>query len=157
MKNKGISPVIATVLLIAIVVVIGLIIFMWFKGLSEETITKFGKKNIKLVCNDVKFDAAYSAGTKILSISNTGTVPIFDFQIKISKAGGYSSVYLDEIEGVGWDELGLNPGGVFSGNIGEKVTSDVEELLLIPVLRGSSKKGEKNYVCGERHGFKIVT
>lgn len=153
MKNKGISPVIATVLLVAIVVVIGLIIFMWFKGLSEETITKFGKKNIKLVCNDVKFDAAYSGTT--LSISNTGTVPIIDFQIKISKAGGYSSVYLREM-GVGWDELGLNSGGAFSGNIGEKVTDDVEELLLIPVLRGKSKKGEKNYVCEERHGFKIV-
>ena len=153
MKNKGISPVIATVLLIAIVVVIGLIIFMWFRGLSEETITKFGKKNIKLVCNDVKFEASYS-GTGSLSISNTGTVPIIDFQIKISKAGGYSSIYLRE-KSVGWDELGLNPGGVFSGNIGGEVDG-AEELLLIPVLRGTSKKGEKNYVCEERHGFKIV-
>lgn len=152
MKNKAISPVIATVLLVAIVVVIGLIIFMWFKGLSEETITKFGKKNIKLVCNDVKFDASYSGTT--LSISNTGNVPIFDFQIKKSKAGSYSSVYLREIEGVDWGELGLNPGGVFSDNIGEM--TGIEELLLIPVLRGSSKKGEKNYVCEERHGFKIV-
>ncbi|GAG16261.1 unnamed protein product, partial [marine sediment metagenome] len=106
MKNKAISPVIATVLLVAIVVVIGLIIFMWFKGLSEETITKFGKKNIKLVCNDVKFDASYSSGTGTLSISNTGTVPIIDFQIKKSVAGGYSSVRLSEIGGAGWDELG---------------------------------------------------
>jgi len=155
MKNKAISPVIATVLLVAIVVVIGLIIFMWFKGLSEETITKFGRKNIKLVCNDVKFDASYS-GTGTLSISNTGTVPIFDFQIKKSKAGSYSSIYLSEINGVDWGELGLNPGGVFSGDVSSAVTSNVEELLLIPVLRGKSKKGEKNYVCEERHGFKIV-
>lgn len=153
MKNKAISPVIATVLLIAIVVVIGLIIFMWFRGLSEETITKFGKKNIKLVCNDVKFDAAYSGTT--LSISNTGTVPIIDFQIKKSVAGGYSSIYLSEIDSAGWGELGLNPGGVFSGDISGEING-VEELLLIPVLRGSSKKGEKNYVCEERHGFKIV-
>lgn len=152
MKNKGISPVIATILLVAIVVVIGLIVFMWFKGLSEETITKFGKKNIKLVCNDVKFEASYSGTT--LSISNTGNVPIIDFQIKKLVAGGYSSIYLREIS-AGWDELGLNPGGVFSGSIAGEVDG-VTELLLIPVLRGSSKKGEKNYVCEERHGFKIV-
>jgi len=44
--KKGLSPVIATMLLIAIVVVIGLIIFLWFRGMTEEAITKFDGTNI---------------------------------------------------------------------------------------------------------------
>jgi len=45
-KKKGVSPVIATVLLIAMVVVIALIIFLWFRGLTKEAITKFDVRNL---------------------------------------------------------------------------------------------------------------
>ena len=39
MNKKGVSPVIATVLLIAIVIVIGLIIFLWFRSLTKDALT----------------------------------------------------------------------------------------------------------------------
>ncbi|MAG78897.1 hypothetical protein CMI40_00795, partial [Candidatus Pacearchaeota archaeon] len=42
-NKKGVSPVIATVLLVAIVVIIGLIIFQWFRGMTQESIIKFDK------------------------------------------------------------------------------------------------------------------
>ncbi len=80
MKKRGISPVIATVLLIAMVVVIGLIVFLWFRGMIEEEGTKFGK-NVKLVCDDVNFEASYSGG--VLSILNIGNTPIYKMKIKI--------------------------------------------------------------------------
>ena len=70
MKNKkrGVSPTIATILLIALVIVAAIIVFVWFKSMSKEAVTKFGDKNIELVCEDVEFEASYIGG--ILSISN---------------------------------------------------------------------------------------
>ena len=56
MKKRGLSPVVATVLLIAIVIIIGLIVFLWFRGMTEETITKFGTENIRFACDDVYFE-----------------------------------------------------------------------------------------------------
>ena len=47
--KSGLSPVIATVLLVGLVVVSGLIIFMWFRGLTQEAVVKFDQ-NIQLVC-----------------------------------------------------------------------------------------------------------
>src|SRR3989344_782855 len=73
-KKKGVSPVIATVLLITMVIIIGLIIFLWIKGLVIEGCEKFDKA-CELNCEDVMFDADYSNG--ILAVSNTGNVPIF--------------------------------------------------------------------------------
>ena len=98
MRNKGLSPVIATVLLVGVVVVSGLIIFTWFRGLTQEAVTKFDQ-NIQLVCNDVKFEAEYSSdGT--LAISNTGNVPIFGFDIKESSESGSSTKSIDLL--IGW-------------------------------------------------------
>lgn len=149
-EKKGISPVIATVLLIAIVVVIGLVLFLWFKGMTEETITKFSGTNIKLVCNDVEFDASYSAGR--LSILNIGNVPIFAMKIKISEYGSHKTKDLRDLT-EDWPESGLNQGGTFSGDISEVESGD--KITLIPVLVGTSEKGKKTFVCEEAHGLEV--
>lgn len=153
-KKKGVSPVIATVLLIAMVIVISMIVFFWFQGLTEETITKFGKKNIKIVCDEVKFQASYSSPT--LTISNTGTVPIYNFNLKISNAGGFSTKDLQS-SNISWPELGINQGDVFSSNVLSLNIDAAIDLTVIPVLVGNSKKGgQKTYTCEERHGLKIT-
>ena len=145
--KRGISPVIATVLLIAMVVVIALIIFTWFRGMVGESVTKFGK-NIKLVCDDVAFDASYSSGT--LSIVNTGNVPIFKMNMKLSEAGGHST---EEIE-IDSEGVGLNQGGTFSESI--SIGSGVQKITLIPILVGASDRGKKTYVCEGRYGKEII-
>ncbi|MBU2562121.1 MAG: hypothetical protein KKF68_00470 [Nanoarchaeota archaeon] len=150
--KRGISPVIATVLLIAIVVVIAVIIFLWFNEMSREAITKFSGKNIELVCDDVDFDASYSNGE--LYISNLGNVPIFGMKIKISGEGSYETVNLGDISNE-WPSAGLDQGGTFSGDISSEV-SGAEEIVLIPVLIGTSNKGEKTYMCEERHGYELL-
>ena len=154
-RKKGVSPVIATVLLIAMVIVIGLIIFLWFRGLAEETITKFGKKNIKLVCRDVQFQASYSSN--ILAISNTGTVPIYSMSIKLSGGGSFTTIDLREENKSGlifWPKLGINQGEAYSEDISVYVTGK-DEITLIPVLIGKTKKVEKVHTCDEKDGFKI--
>ena len=57
---------------------------------------------------------------------------------------------------IDWPITGLNQGKAFSTNIGGELDSDTNELLLIPVLVGSSKKGDLSYTCEERHGYKIT-
>jgi len=149
MKNKrGISPVIATVLLIAMVVVIGLIVFLWFRGMVQEEGTKFGK-NVKLVCDDVNFEASYSGG--ILSIVNTGTIPIYRMKLKILKEGSHET---KDLPG-DWPGLGLNQGGTFSGDISSEVEG-ANKIIVLPVLMGSSSEGKKSYICEEQYGYEII-
>ena len=148
-SNKGVSPVIATVLLIAMVIVIGLIIFLWLRGLTQEAVTKFDK-NVELVCNDVQFESSYSGG--ILTISNIGNVPIYEIKIKIQQDKSYETKKLDALSGK-WPDAGLNPGRIFS----DSINLNAKSIVLIPVLIGNAKSGEKSYVCDEsRYGQEIT-
>jgi len=149
-KNKtGISPVITTVLLIALVVVIIGVIFLWFSGMVEEGVTKFGK-NIQLVCDDVSFDASYSSGT--LSIVNNGNVPLYDLNLKISGAGSYTTKGIKDLSaGSEWPKNGLNQGGTFSGNIQSDVGS-ADTITVFPILIGTSSSGKKTFICEGQYG-----
>lgn len=147
MKKRGVSPVVATVLLISIVVVIALIVFLWFKGIQEEAITKFDGTNIKLICEEVKFDASYNEGT--LRIANTGNVPIYKIKAKIFSAGSYETIILEN----NWPETGLLQLGTYAGELGVSG----EKMLLTPVLWGIAESGsEKEYTCEERHAKEIL-
>jgi flagellin-like protein len=148
-KNKrGLSPVVATVLLITMVIVIGLIIFLWLRGLNEEVITKFGEKNIRLVCDEVEFTADYDGVN--LYISNIGNVPIYRVMLKIEGDGSHSTENIEDIS-TGWPSTGLNQGGAFSG----VVNLFGNEATIIPVLIGNSEKGKKSHTCEERVGYTI--
>ena len=150
-KNKGgVSPIIATILLIALVLIIALIVFQWMKGFTKEAITKFDETNIELVCDDVQFNADYSAdGT--LTISNTGNVPIYNFNVKAEYDGGYDT--LDLKNNSNWGE-GLSQGGVFSDSV--SFQNSPTKIILIPILLGVNKDGEqKTQACDERQGKEI--
>lgn len=153
-RLKGLSPVIATVLLITMVVVIALIVFFWIKGMTQEAITKFGDQNIQLVCGQVSFDASYTGST--LYITNPGNVPIFGMNVKVIGEGSHET--LDLREQSNWPEIGLNQGGVFSDEgFSEKITVfNGNEIVLIPVLLGESESGRKTYVCDEGQYGKYI-
>ena len=145
MRKKGLSPVIATVLLISMVIVIGLIVFLWFKGMSEEAITKFDGTNVKMVCEEVSFDASFDGN--YVYVSNNGNVPIYKLKAKITTDGGYATEFLEN----NWPETGLNQGGAYSGTISTSGT----KILLIPVLVGTTTEGDKTYTCDDRHGIEV--
>jgi len=151
MEKRGISPVIATVLLIAIVLVIALIVFMWFRGLTQEANTKFGGENIELACDDILFEAEYDDSVGEILIKNLGNVPIYEIKIKIIKIAGYETKNLKDIS-TNWPEIGLNQGEAFSDDIRGVITSEVNEIIVIPVLIGSGG----NFDCGEQYGIKIL-
>ena len=153
-NKKGVSPVIATVLLIGLVVTLGVIVFLWFRSFTQEAVTKFDGENIELVCGDVNFDVSYSP-SGVLTISNAvGNVPIYSFNVQMNSEGGIHST--EEIVNLvsDWPEIGLRPGGVFSENIASKIAPyNPNQLVLIPILRGSVSSGDqRSYTCGERFG-----
>ena len=150
MKKKGITPIIATILLIAIVMVIASIVFFWFRSLVPETVTKYGK-NIALVCEDVEFAKDYSSGT--LYIVNDGNVEIESLKIEIDRgAVGHETVDISDLVS-NWPENGLNKGETFSSAVD---FTDAEKIILFPVLVGNSEDGEVEYEClEERHGREI--
>ena len=150
--KKAVTPVIATTLLVAMVVVIGLIIFLWFRGFTQEAITKFGGTNVELVCKDVIFDSSYSSGE--LFLSNIGNVPIYSFKLKVEKPGSHETLGIEDITG-SWPETGLNQGGVFSGGISSSALG-AEKITVIPVLRGTTESGAKTHACDEQYGEEII-
>ncbi len=151
-KKRGLSPVIATVLLIAIVIIIASIVFLWFRGITEEAVTKFDGTNVKLICEKVSFDAQYSAGT--IYLSNSGNVPIFKIKAKIVGDGSFSTVVLGKND-KNWPTEGLNQGGTYSGDLSEAIGSN--KIFLIPVLVGNTESGEKkSYTCEERYAKEIA-
>jgi len=159
-EKKGLSPVIATVLLIAMVIVIGIIVFIWMKGSIQEVIYKFGDQNIELACDSVAFEAEYYSDVNSIYVINNGDVPIKDFKVQAVDKGNKYTFNLGE--------KSLLSGGLFTGitsGQGEEVgiggedddLSTSDKLIIIPILEGRTSQGEsKNYVCDERYGMEVT-
>jgi flagellin-like protein len=147
-RESGVSPIIATILLIGIVLAMASIIFLWMRGFVKEEGTKFGK-NVVLVCDDINFKASYDSGQ--LAITNQGNVPIFRVKVKEYAKGGYTTKDITDLSSK-WMSAGLKQGEVFSDSVS---FSGVTKLKVIPVLLGSTGKGEKVYTCADNYGYDI--
>jgi len=84
MNKKGLSPVIATVLLVALVLVLASIIYLWARAFIPEVIEKFDQP-IENSCPKVVFAASYSRN--YLTIQNNGNVPIYGVRYAVKKIG----------------------------------------------------------------------
>ncbi len=153
MVKKGVSPVIATVLLVALVVGLAAVVFIWFRSFTQEAATK-GGQNVQNFCSngEIQFDAEYVGGQ--LSISNNGNVPIYSFSVKVDKSGGgYSQKDIGILAGSNWPTTGLNQGDTFQGALSGVDSSSATDIVLIPVLRGSVSGGKvKLYTCSDSAG-----
>lgn len=139
MDKKGVTPVVATVLLISIAVALAVIIFVWAIAFNKEVITKNGQ-NIDSFCDRVDLRATLNGNN--IEINNKGSIPVDNVKI-LDKDGG-SEVARD------CDESGLLP-------IGRTVTLSKASckvagtpIKVIPVLKGDSK----DYQC--KKGFEIA-
>jgi hypothetical protein len=56
---------------------------------------------------------------------------------------------------VNWPDIGLRQGGTFSGDLTAEF-SEANQVLLIPVLMGTSAQGEQTYVCEDRYGQDLI-
>lgn len=141
-KNKrGISPVVATLLLTALVVILALIVLLWFIGFNEEAIVKIGDENIKHSCENVDLSIDYVGGEIV--ISNSGDIAVKGIEIKAIGGGDSDSKRVEEFEGV-------SPGGIERFDLEDYIDSDTEEIILTPVLLGNTDSGQEEYVCEDQ-------
>lgn len=139
MNKKGLSPIIATVLLISLVLVLASIIFLWARAFIPEKIQKFDSP-IENACASVAFEAAYSNGR--VTVQNNGNVPLYSIQIGVKKFGSLDYIEVD---------MGQSP-FIVAGGTKDYLASGLEgsELVIIPVLLGKTSGGEQRaFACGE--------
>lgn len=143
-KKRGLSPVIASVLLIALVIVLIAIILLWSYGFIGEQIEKFGE-NIEEYCESVEFSASLIKGPgtlDTLEITNRGNVDINSIEIKIFKDGNAEIKRYNMI---------IKGGKATSREIELRMDDGTypSEMEIFPVLAGNIKGREtrKPFVC----------
>jgi flagellin-like protein len=141
-KKRGISPVIATVLLISITIVLALIIWVWAKSFILEKTEKFGEP-IEFSCERVNFDA--EAFTDSIDIVNRGNVPLYGIEIKERGRGSVTqfNTFTKTITSGGTDTISItDPAKELSG-----------ELTIVPVVVGENNGIKTSFTCDDSFGI----
>mgnify|MGYP001616561036 FL=1 len=140
MAKKGISPVIATVLLIAIVVVLIVIIFIWAKSFIGETVQKKGSPADQS-CDEVALDIAYDGSE--LQVTNRGNIYVYRVEVKKKGEGSVERQTIDERLGIGQ-------------SISNSIGSGYNDIEVIPVILGEAKTSKTLYTCKNGYRAEIV-
>ena len=140
MKKRGISPIVASILLVVIVVVLAMIIFIWARYFISESLQK-NNRPIEAVCGDVNIVASISG--EDLIITNNGNVYVWDIRLKEISVG--SSEISD-----------LNTGGISPGASYTYTEGVTGEIIIIPKLLGENEEGyDRVYICDEEDGYTL--
>jgi flagellin-like protein len=139
--KSGLSPVIATVLMILLVLVLAAMIFLWARGFIGEQIEKFGKP-IEASCSELNFEVEKVEGTSgldALEVVNRGDIDIFYLDVK--KVSGGNS----EMEKFGFP---IDAGSSSKGDIDLTMSGGVvpEKIIVYPALVGSTGSESSNQV-----------
>ena len=164
MFKKGVSPIIATVLLIAIVFVLGAIVFVWAKGFLSESAVK-GDRVVENSCEEVDFEIqlvgsasecpdAYGSFYSAIDINNIGNIPIYG--IKVLKyddsAGSIDSLaLLDQSFSGGTVRIG---GSSYASL--ETLFEGGDKFRIIPKLLAEKDSRKIVYTCPEKDGITVV-
>jgi len=145
-EKRGLSPVIATILLVALAVILAVIIFLWAKNFLEETITK-NERKIEQSCEEVVFKA--EAYNNRLYVENTGTVPIYRVEVQLKKVFG------DITEIPDWSGTGIAQGETEDSPLPSEVVSG-DTIVVIPILLGETKTKKKPHPCDDSYGIEVI-
>ena len=154
-NKKGLSPVIATTLLVLMTVIIAVLIFVWVKSFFGEEIKKnLGGEDelIQNFCERVQFTADVTVSGTI-TIQNSGEVPIYGIEVKKEGLGSMKSLGIAR----------SRDGGTKSGDteeliysLGENTIVAKNNLVLVPILLGTTNEAKKSYPCDSKFGVKVV-
>ncbi len=150
--KKALSPVIATVLLIAIALVLAVIIFLWARTFIGEGLEKEGRA-IDKSCESVVFAVEAFIGTvptdsKVV-IENMGNVAIYGIDIRsVDSAAGTISQAEEFTNSITIGNTGETdlPSGISEG----------DTLVVIPILLGEKGTQTGTHKCDEDYGVEIV-
>ncbi len=136
-KKRGLSPIVATVLLIALAMVLAMIIFIWARGWIFEQIEKKGSP-IDQVCESVKIKVDWVKGLGKVTIVVVNEGPVGIGSLEIRQEGSDSSI--PSVWNVSVPSLGTS---------GEKeilLGAGVDSLIIYPQLLGNIKGKQDNRV-----------
>ena len=154
--KKGLSPVIATTLLVLLVVIIAVIIFIWARSFFTEKAQKDlgnGLQPIEKACEEIIFTADVASSNKV-TIENKGNVPIIGVALRKS---GFA---FNKKIGTNPFELFTNSQPVKSGeNNNVQVTGATltagDTVLVAPVIQGLIEQTKKNYICDDKYALSV--
>lgn len=150
LKKRGMSPVIATILLVALGLILAVIIFLWARTFIGESVQKEGR-NIEQSCEEVSFEAEIFLLDKKLSIENIGTVPIYGAELRKKQVIG-------EIKKVGIIREGIITAGK-TGTILLEQDIELESgdaVIVVPVLLGETENYKKAFICDKAYGVEVI-
>lgn len=150
-EKRGLSPVIATVLLVSLALVLAVIVFLWARAFIPDAVEKEGQ-SIDLACEQTHFFAeAFGGNERSLTIENTGDIPIWGAEIRKKQIIG------EIVQAEQLDKVNLEGGQTGRVNLPNGIETD-DQILVIPILLGRDKDGTKprTYPCNEDAGVEIV-
>lgn len=146
-KKKGVTPVIATIMLIAIVVILALIIFLWARGFVAEKAQKFDRA-VEFSCPDVELETGIFFDVDqekyFLDVINRGNVPVYGFVIKRL---GEGEVIIAEDTSSGTIKIGQSMSIPLSAEV-----ASGQDLLVIPKILGETGSGNTIHICADNDG-----
>ncbi len=126
--KRGISPIVASVLLIVLVIIIGVIIFLWATNFLSDTEEKFGE-SARNICGEISLSVSYSGGSLNI-VNRADRVPIYGVNVKDSDG--------DINERIFSEPLGPGKSTLIS-------VSDADAV--IPIIWVTDEGSQKSYVC----------
>ena len=137
-RGRGISPIIATVLLIAIALVAFVFIFAWTRGFIKESIAKFNEP-VENSCERATFTAEIAESNRMIYINNQGNVPIYGFNVELSSLGKSSTQFVRPEDG-----------NVYAGesdSINVDMTGKSVKITSVLLGQGQNSGAAKLYPC----------
>mgnify|MGYP001602773304 CR=1 FL=1 len=165
MNRKGVTPIVATVLLILIVVALAFIVFFWARGFLSES-TQKGDRAVTVSCAGAEFEAEvvryatecpsgvvgnyYSS----VDINNIGNIPIYGVQVLEynENTGDADPLTLSDQPFVG----GTITIGKSSYVCLGRVVDNEEAFRIVPKLLAQQEDKKVVYTCPEKDGITIA-
>jgi len=129
-SKRSVSPVIATVLLVAISIVLAIIVFLWATKFIGEVVTK-GNSPAEQKCGEVNLEVTY-IGSEV-QVANKGQVYVYRADIfKVVKGEENSAGYIEKL-GAGMSD--------------KKDIGSAEEVKVVPIILGQAGEKKVAYTC----------
>lgn len=142
LEKRGISPIIATAILVGVVVTLGVIVWLFTKGFVSELIMK-DNAPVSTVCSDkVRISAEIMDGK--LVVSNDGSVPIAGVMVETRQGGTADRE---------WENCPLDVGQSSAAWCDIIISSTYyDEIKIIPSILGEGEKSgdEKLFMCEQK-------
>lgn len=149
--KRAISPVIASVLLVAMAIILALIVFLWAQSFIQETITKNGEV-VENWCGQVSFDADLALGE--LTVVNRGQISLYGVAVRKTGAGEETTCYPLESATVPTIRAGESKGGI---SLSSCNLDSGDSVTVIPVILGETENGQRKfYTCDSSFGKEKV-